>query len=57
MKKKLKEKWNTFYALKGFSRIFELLEANKKLTIVGHNCFLDLMFIMSHFNGKLDDNY
>eukprot|EP00828_Plagiopyla_frontata_P006378 TRINITY_DN12773_c0_g1_i2.p1 TRINITY_DN12773_c0_g1~~TRINITY_DN12773_c0_g1_i2.p1 ORF type:complete len:373 (+),score=89.55 TRINITY_DN12773_c0_g1_i2:517-1635(+) len=51
------EKWNKFYSLKGFSRIFDLIEANKKLTIVGHNCFLDLMFMMSHFNGKLDDNY
>ncbi|PVU87662.1 hypothetical protein BB559_004439 [Furculomyces boomerangus] len=37
---------------KGFTKVIELL-INAKKTIIGHNCLLDLVFIYSHFFGKL----
>lgn len=52
-----KEKVSTqFNFYKGFTNIFEKI-SESKLPIVGHNCFFDILFWMSHFNDFLDPNF
>lgn len=40
----------------GFGILFEKLWSLKK-TIIGHNCFLDLMYLYQCFIGNLPENY
>ena len=41
---------------KGIKNIIEKIIASKK-PIVGHNCFIDLLFIMSHFMDDIPKNF
>lgn len=52
-KEELTEKFNLFY---GFSRVWDLLVDCKK-PLIGHNLYLDLQFVMSHFNKPLNYDY
>jgi len=46
--KKLKEKEDSFANLIGFTTVFQLLMDSKK-PMVGHNFYLDILFLYSHF--------
>lgn len=54
--KKRAEKEKEYNAKVGFSRVFRAL-AEAKRPMVGHNCFYDLLFMMSHFEGPLPNSY
>ncbi len=41
---------------KGFRSIFEAIVYNKKI-VVGHNCMLDVNFVISHFGDQLPNSY
>jgi hypothetical protein len=43
-------------ARKGFRRIFESL-LRKKSVLVGHNCIIDILFVISHFGDPLPNNF
>ena len=57
---KIIEKNNEILSLikkeKGVKNIIEKIIELKK-PIIGHNCFIDLLFIMSHFMGEIPKNY
>jgi len=40
----------------GFTKIWYLLK-KYQVTLVGHNCFLDLLFMFSHFEEELGPNF
>jgi hypothetical protein len=40
---------------KGFRRIFNAL-LKKKGALVGHNCIIDILFLISHFGDPLPNN-
>lgn len=52
----LKEKLNEVKKAKGFRNIFEAIVKYKKI-IIGHNCIVDINFIISHFGDQLPNNY
>lgn len=52
-KKKITDNFNYY---KGFTNIFEEI-SKSKIPIVGHNCFFDALFWMSHFHDQLDPSY
>lgn len=41
---------------KGFRRIFESI-LRKKSVLVGHNCIIDILFVISHFGDPLPNNF
>ena len=41
---------------KGAKNIIEKIASSKK-PIIGHNCFIDLLFIMSHFMDEIPNNF
>ena len=53
---KMKEKQDLLFEGKGFTNIFELLLKHKK-KLVGHNMYLDILFLFSHFIEPLPSNY
>ncbi len=52
----LSDKINQVKKGKGFRNIFEAIIRNKKI-VVGHNCILDINFVISHFGDPLPNTY
>ena len=52
----LKRKNNQLKQNKGFRNIFEAIIKYRKI-IIGHNCILDINFIISHFGDNLPNSY
>jgi len=40
----------------GFTHIWDLLK-DHKMKFVGHNCFLDILFMFSHFDDHLGKQF
>jgi poly(A)-specific ribonuclease len=56
IKNKIEEKNKELIKTKGFRNIFEAIVKYKKI-IIGHNCILDINFIISHFGDNLPNSY
>jgi hypothetical protein len=56
IKSKIEEKNNQLKQNKGFRNIFEAIIKYRKI-IIGHNCILDINFIISHFGDNLPNSY
>lgn len=54
--KEIEQKNKELKARKGFRNIFEAIVKYKKI-VVGHNCILDVNFIISHFGDNLPNSY
>jgi len=52
----ISEKINQVKKAKGFRNIFEAIIRNKKI-LVGHNCIVDINFVISHFGDPLPNSY
>jgi poly(A)-specific ribonuclease len=56
IQKDLEDKVLEVRKAKGFRSIFEAIVSNKKI-VVGHNCMVDVNFVISHFGDQLPSNY
>jgi len=56
IKKEIDQKNKELNKSKGFRNIFEAIVKYKKI-VVGHNCMLDINFIISHFGDNLPNSY
>jgi len=52
----ISEKLTQVKKAKGFRNIFEAIVRNKKI-LVGHNCVVDINFVISHFGDVLPSGY
>ena len=59
-KQRIKQENNELYATiereKGTKKIIDTILSSKK-PVIGHNCFIDLLYIMSHFMDEIPNKY